>query len=300
MEQEKKKKKQQQKQKQNSIHDILPLELIQIILLSVPARHLARFKCVSKLWYSLISDPHFAELHLQHTPAPTPTCLFIEESAEASLVHPEELFTRQNYEIKEVSLPFKKKNPPSDFRVMGSCRGFVLLNLQPHFLVVWNPLTGSSKKISYSFIVSRSKRPTWSSMFPGATGLYGLGYDACRDDYLVFVGWHDSDFQHHLDCISLRTNSWVNLDSALPKPFNSREWKSPGLFLNGSIHWLVCPYFRTAYSEAILIFDLKERSFSMISIPEEVVTYHDIDLVLLGGCIAIYCRGVVLIKLTYG
>ncbi|XP_052116837.1 uncharacterized protein LOC127746740 [Arachis duranensis] len=39
-----------------------------------------------------------------------------------------------------------------------------------------------------------------------------------------------------------------------------------------------------------LIFDLKERSFSTISMPEQVMGYHDpTHLGLLGGCLALYC-----------
>ncbi|QHO23204.1 F-box protein [Arachis hypogaea] len=179
------KKMKQQQQKQKSIHDILHLELIHSILLRVPVKHLARLRCVSKPWYSLISDPQFAELHLHHSP---------------------------------VSLPFKKK-PPSEFRVMGSCREFVLLSRQPHFFVVWNPLTGFSKRISYSCIVPpSSNKRRYFIKFLRKASLYGFGYDASRDDYLVVVAWQDGDCQH-LDCLSLRTNSWINLDAALPKRF---------------------------------------------------------------------------------
>ncbi|XLT86259.1 hypothetical protein HN873_008012 [Arachis hypogaea] len=49
-----------QNDKSKSIHDILPLDLIHIILLLVPIRHLARLKCLSKLW---CSDRDFAEFH---------------------------------------------------------------------------------------------------------------------------------------------------------------------------------------------------------------------------------------------
>ncbi|MED6186498.1 hypothetical protein PIB30_067270 [Stylosanthes scabra] len=125
-------------------------------------------------------------------------------------------------------------------------------------------------------------------MIPADASLYGFGYDASRDDYLVVVAWHDSDRQHHLDCFSLRDNSWINLDSALPKPFGGRERQCCGLFLNGSIHWL--SYSIKADSEALLMFDLKERTFSKIYVPEQLVTCHSPNLVLLGGCLALYSQ----------
>ncbi|MED6107049.1 hypothetical protein PIB30_010495 [Stylosanthes scabra] len=271
-----------QKQKQQSVNEILPLELIERILLRVPVKQLGRLRCVSKLWCSLISDPHFVESHLHNSPAPTHVCLFDSDSTEGHFVHLEELF-HDKFPLKAVSLPFKKK-PPSEFRVMGSCRGFVLLNRKPHFLVVWNPLTGSSKRISYSCIVPCWWR-FWLSYY---ARLYGFGYDVSRDDYLVVLAAQYSDGQQRLDCFSLRTNSWINFDSAISKvslgPF---DWKSCGLFLNGSIHWLSASL-NKPYCETLLIFDLKERSFSKISLPEQLVLRDSPNLAVLGGCLAIY------------
>ncbi|XP_057756611.1 F-box protein CPR1-like [Arachis stenosperma] len=279
-----------EEKKQKNIHDILPVDLIQRILLRIPVKHLGRLKCVSKFWYSLISDPDFAESHLQLSLAPTHACIYKKASTEAYLFHLEEAFNGDNYEVKVVSFPFKKK-PPSEFRVMGSCRGFVLLSRQPHFFVVWNPLTGFSKRVSYSWldIVHRNKGMYFH--FPGNARLYGFGYDTSRDDYLVVIAWHDGDCQH-LDCLSLRTNSWINLDAALPKPLGFMEWVSHGLFLNGSIHWFPFSYSRGShcYREGLLTFDLKERSFSNISLPEQLIMGGPATFVILGGCLALYSQ----------
>ncbi|RYR60249.1 hypothetical protein Ahy_A04g017324 [Arachis hypogaea] len=274
--------------KSKSIQDILPLDLIQRILLRVPVRHLARLKCVSKRWYSLISDPHFAELHFHRSPAATNASVFMGGGSLAYFVYLDSLFTDNNdaLQVKKVSLPFKMKKLPSDFELLGSCRGFVLLHGDPHFLVVWNPLTGSGKRISYSHIVSRCKHKGFR--LPSKFHLYGFGYDAFQDDYLVVVAWQDKDDHYHFDCFSLRTNSWINLDAALSKPLDVCHRNSCGLFLNGAIHWV--PYPLTAYRDAIIIFDTKERTFSRISGPEQPVvsacTFP--TLALLGGCLALY------------
>ncbi|QHO09549.1 F-box protein [Arachis hypogaea] len=224
--------------KSKSIHDILPLELIHRILLRAPIRHLARLRCVSKMWCSLISDRDFAEFHFHHSPAATNACFFIENPTMAYLVYLDDNYASQ----KEVRPPFKKK-PPYDFAVLGSCRGFILLDRHPHFLM---------------------------------------------DDYLLLVAWSDCGGRYHLDCFSLRTNSWINLDVALPKPLGVFDSFSCGLFLNGAIHWL--PFSLTADRDAILIFDVKERTFSRISGPKQPVmsacSYP--RLALLGGCLALY------------
>ncbi|QHO10145.1 F-box/kelch-repeat protein At3g23880-like [Arachis hypogaea] len=286
---EKKKKKQHQQNenhKSKSIHDTLPLELIHRILLRVPLRHLVRLKCVSKLWHSLISDPGFAESHVHLSAAPTHVCLLINDYSKACSVDIDTIFHGYKHAtaVKEVSLPFKMKKH-YDFEVMCSCRGFVLLHRAPHFFVVWNPVTGSSKIVSYSHIVSRSHRK-WC-LFPRSAILYGFGYDASQDDYLVVVASRDKNGQDHFDCLSLRTNSWINLNSALPKPLGVRNWESCGFFLNGAIHWSSCTLGVKDYS--ILIFDLKEKSFSTIFMPEQVMCYlKPTRLALLGGCLALY------------
>ncbi|QHO09547.1 F-box protein [Arachis hypogaea] len=272
-----------EEKKQKSINEILPVELIQRILLRIPVKHLGRLKCVSKLWYSLISDPDFAESHLHLSLAPTHGYLFKKDSTEAFLVHLEEVFNGDNYEVKEVSFPFKKQ-PPSEFRIRGSCRGFVLLSREPHFFVVWNPLTGFSKRISYSCMVPRNMGRYFN--FLDHAILYGFGYDASRDDYLVVVAWQHGGCQR-LDCLSLRANSWISLDAALPKPLGLTEWRSRGLFLNGSIHWFASSHVKHYY-EALLVFDLKERSFLKISLPEQPIMRGPTTFVILGGCLALY------------
>ncbi|RYR72130.1 hypothetical protein Ahy_A02g006336 isoform F [Arachis hypogaea] len=120
--------------------------------------------------------------------------------------------------------------------------------------------------------------------------LYGFGYDASQDDYLVVVAWQDKDDHYHLDYLSLRTNSWINLDAALSNLLGSYNWNPPGLFFNGTIHWV--PSVLEAYRDVILIFDLKERTFSTLSAPEQPVksacSYS--ILAVLGGCLGLYYR----------
>ncbi|KAL4322845.1 F-box protein CPR30-like isoform X1 [Arachis ipaensis] len=281
--------KKNQNDKSKSIHDILPLDLIQRILLRVRVKHLGRLKCVSKLWHSLISDPNFAELHFHHSPVSTNACISIGKLPMAYSVYLDALFSDGNdaLQVREVSPPFDMTRS-SDVKVIGSCRGFVLFDRHPCLLVVWNPLTGSRKLISYSHILSRCKHKDFSR--PSKFHLYGFGYDASQDDYLVVVAWQDMDDHDHFDCFSLRTNSWIDFDAALPNPLFGFDRNSFGLFLNDAIHWV--QFSPKVYRDAILIFDMKERTFSRISAPEQLVMFSRgySGLALLGGCLALYYR----------
>ncbi|KAJ6976543.1 hypothetical protein D5086_022765 [Populus alba] len=53
------------------------LDLVTEILLRVPAKPLLKFKCVSKQWLSLISDPKFCVSHTHHQPPTAPSALFL-------------------------------------------------------------------------------------------------------------------------------------------------------------------------------------------------------------------------------
>ncbi|RYQ79032.1 hypothetical protein Ahy_Scaffold8g108517 [Arachis hypogaea] len=120
--------------------------------------------------------------------------------------------------------------------------------------------------------------------------LHGFGYDASQDDYLLLVAWCDCELQYHLDCFSLRTNSWINHDAAVPKHLGIqilgfRSWHSGGLFFNGAVHWV--PWDLKDYRDAIIIFDLMEMTFSTISAPEQMSGSYT-SLALLRGCLALY------------
>ncbi|XLR21239.1 F-box/kelch-repeat protein At3g06240-like [Arachis ipaensis] len=280
----------EKKKKLKSFNDLLPLELIREILLRVSIKHLACVRCVSKLWNTLISDPNFAKSHLDLSLAPSLTCLFLQDNSHAYSVDLDALLQDDNDGVDAIalSLPSMKK-PSFDFHLLGSCRGFVLLQHEPQFLILWNPLTDSSKRISYSHMVNAATRDRDYDYlvkvfcFLHDALLCGFGYDASQDDYVVVVAYKDKDDKNHFDLCYLRSNSWISLDAALPKSLYWGYWKPEGLFCNGAIHWSTYEY-----CIDILIFDLKERSFSKISVPIETTDLYHPCLVLLGGCLALY------------
>ncbi|XLT92685.1 hypothetical protein HN873_014360 [Arachis hypogaea] len=174
-----------EKKKLKSFNNLLPLELIRAILLRVPIKHLACVRCVSKLWNTLISDPNFAKSHLDLSLAPSHTCLFLLDNSHAYSLDLDALLQDDNDGVDAIalSLPFMKK-PSSDFHLLGSCRGFVLLHREPQFLILWNPFTDSSKRISYSHMVYAATRDRVYNRlvkvfcFLHDALLYGFGYDA--------------------------------------------------------------------------------------------------------------------------
>ncbi|XP_057756621.1 F-box/kelch-repeat protein At3g06240-like [Arachis stenosperma] len=237
-----------EKKKLKSINDLLPPELIRAILLRIPIKHLVCVRCVSKLWNTLICDPNFVKSHLDHSLAPSHRCLFLQGNSHASSVDLDALLQDDNdgVDAMALSLPFKKKPPPNDFCLVGSCRGFVLLHCEPQFFILWNPLTDSSKRVSYSHMVNAATSYERFSVRREAL-LYGFGYDASQDDYVVVVAYKGKDGENHFVLCCLRSNSWINLDVALPKLLDCQGLFQPYL---GRNNWhapiQVSPYYEAA------------------------------------------------------
>ncbi|KAF7813727.1 F-box/kelch-repeat protein [Senna tora] len=233
---------------------------------------LLRFKSVSKLWRSLISDPIFAISHFQCSSSfPDNKLLHIDGSKVQSIDLHSSLC--DDSAVVELNFPI----PPLPSKIWGSCRGFVLLD--DYDLYVWNPSTGSCKVVPYFTMPSRS-----------ATFIYGFGYDELNDDYLVVLATHDPGYANSpSECqfFSIKANSWKQIDEDTYFPYMNAVGKPrAGSFLNGAIHWLAFRYDSSV--ELILAFNVSERNFIEIHLLEYF--YEILDccyLGTLGGCLSL-------------
>ncbi|KAK7272811.1 hypothetical protein RIF29_13851 [Crotalaria pallida] len=189
----------------------LPDDLIVLILLRLPVKSLLRFKCVSKSFFSLISDNQFAISHFDLAASPTHRLLCSAGTAFAS--------RSLDLDDDSSSLPLIPRFlPPSCTpQIKGSCNGFILLtHRSPHHLYIWNPSTGAHKKLPLS--PNASSDP--NKHFPI---YYGFGYDASTNDYLVFLGSLDFNvevlWKTDYELFSLRANAWKTIEvEVLPLP----------------------------------------------------------------------------------
>ncbi|KAK7290222.1 hypothetical protein RIF29_04490 [Crotalaria pallida] len=269
----------------------LPDDLIVLILLRLPVKSLLRFKCVSKSFFSLISDNQFAISHfdLAASPAHRLLCSAYIEIAHfdyPSLLRSIDLSSSSPSSVALIP-PFL---PPScNPQIRGSCRGFILLCHEYDNLFIWNPLTGAHKKLPLSpTALSRPKKhcPVY----------YGFGYDASTNDYLVFLGSLDFNvevfWKTDYELFSLRANAWKTIEvegNHLPSCLSLGIRN--GILLNGVLHWLT--YRRDIKTTAILAFDLMEKSFSVLPLPPPVVDVYNFfrllsDLCVLDGYLCTY------------
>ncbi|XP_061368795.1 F-box/kelch-repeat protein At3g06240-like [Gastrolobium bilobum] len=275
------------KKKKMNLTLTLPDDMIVQILLKLPVRSLLRFKCVSKSWLCLISDPQFAKSHFDLAAAPTHR-LFVKYDSFRVSIDLEALFHDDSF-LVQLASPFPLSLHNSNFRIMGSCRGFILLRFYYQF-IIWNPSTGFHKGIPFS-------RPYSMCEF-----LCGFGYDAATDDYLVItiMPLPESGLSKvatGMEFFSLKTNSWNRIEG-INYPFSvvddevSSAFKV-GLFLNGALHWFdFCSSLDVI--DKIISFDLTERTLSEIPLPYDLAKTLDVgayNLTVNGGCLSLCnCR----------
>ncbi|XP_019425038.1 PREDICTED: F-box/kelch-repeat protein At3g23880-like [Lupinus angustifolius] len=278
---------------ENMVH--LPENLIVSILTLLPVKSLLRFKSVSKSWFSLISDPHFATWHFENDAALAHRFLYLPppfsyDSQARCVELDSSLNTHSDHAVKNTS--FLR---PTYSNIKGSCRGFLLFLHHDSYFYLWNPSTSVYTKLS--FLIDSTNVYAFKP-----NSFYGFGYDASRDEYLVVVltscdpeddltTYHYvEDFETHCGFFSLKTNEWNNIeDTHLPPYIN--VFGGVGMVLNDSIHWLALR--SDVPKNIVLAFNLMKRSFFEVPLPAEDCNIIPgcCDLCVLGGFLSLCVSG---------
>ncbi|KAI8566673.1 hypothetical protein RHMOL_Rhmol02G0060200 [Rhododendron molle] len=260
----------------------LPFEIIIEILLRLPVKSLLRFRCVSKSWCSVISQPKFAKTHLGLA------------SKDTSYAHHRLILTDWMYgvaDVKSCSL-YSILNEHSDtaveldcpltvpdfrLRFWGGCNGLVCISTESK-VIIWNPSTRKSKRL-----------PDVGTRY-SCMAMHGFGYDESTDDYKVVRYFPDKE----VNVYSLRTDSWRRIGD-FP---HSLPAYSSGTFVNGALHWTT-PTYPTLPKGILGSLDLAKEKYGEVLQPlrfeQEVLPpmhrylgyTHQILLAVLDGCLCI-------------
>jgi hypothetical protein len=124
---------------------IFPEEMIVEILLRLPVRSLLQFRCVCKLWKTLISDSQFAKKHVLISTANPQLVSNFMGLANCKLV---------SYPLKPLlDNPSAHRVEPANFEtrhstsIIGTCNGLLCLCSSSQFFV-WNPSIESKSNLS--------------------------------------------------------------------------------------------------------------------------------------------------------
>ncbi|XP_050373134.1 F-box protein At5g07610-like [Argentina anserina] len=213
-------------------------ELLRQILISTPALSLIRFKCVSKHWLSLISDPDFRCCHNLQNPNPSISAFFSPRTKQGTI----------NSVGISAGNPFKGlTSSATRLRILQSCNGLFLCSVEaseeetnshPRVYVV-NPTTNEFRAISAPSLMNKEQI---CDMFVR----YGLVFDPSESPhYTVVCVSHDKNFDecHQIEIYSSETGTWGR---SFEIPFNEDEegWhlddgsREGAVYCNGAIHWI--------------------------------------------------------------
>ncbi|XP_042513963.1 F-box protein CPR1-like [Macadamia integrifolia] len=245
----------------------LPQDLIVDILSRLPVKSLLKFRCVSKSWCVLITDPAFVKIHLNQSLATNTnhTLIFRKDSACYSVdVDPDACEPPLNHPLK--SLIFGPR------AVLGSCNGLVCISNSLDDIYLWNPSTRSHLKLPFSPIES-------SISYDSA---YGFGYEPTSDDYKVVRA-----VDEFVIVYSLRTNSWRRIGK-LPFSLFNNDWGG-GVLVNSALHWV-------AKVRSIISFHLKDEEYREVPLPHFMDDDDFVDnkflmkVGVLGGQLCLLCN----------
>ncbi|KAL2489165.1 F-box/kelch-repeat protein [Forsythia ovata] len=261
---------------------ILPQEIITEILLRLPVKSLLKFRCVSKLWLSLISTPGFMKTHLKissNNNIYSHNNLIVGCSSDSLDLFTCPLFDEidENPSMETVPFDYPLLDPVSKLRIVGSCNGLVCLVLGLNTVIILNPATRKSRELPISS----------TNVFDTE---YGFAYDESNDNYkVVESGWTIGDldeFKTHVRVYSSRTDSCRIIKG--PAGF---VFSGCGVFVNGAIHWKLYPR-GNPRDWLIAAQDITTDIFEMIEKPKYEAGVVNALLMVSGGrlCVSLSYR----------
>ncbi|XP_014511471.1 F-box/kelch-repeat protein At3g23880-like [Vigna radiata var. radiata] len=286
---------------------VLSQDMILEILSWLPVKDLLRFKCVSKGWNQLVSDPAFVKLHLQRSSKNTHMLLTFSDSLSYrtrhfAIVCPiQDLLENPSSTLETLHhkyLPFNR-----NYNVLGSCNGLVCLqdsSIDDEFEECWfrmgNPATRVMSNESPHIRINRShyEYPFWL--------VYGFGYDEWSDTYQVVLLDNNKNKSQKLEVkvCSLGDNCWRNTLTCDAVPFliGRRLRGICGSFVSGTLNWLAYPKSRAGDDERggtkmneleIFSYDLKKEICSYFCMPDEILEVSPVGAALevLNGCLCL-------------
>ncbi|XP_076924714.1 F-box protein CPR1-like [Bidens hawaiensis] len=251
-----------------------PAGVLEDMLLRLPVKSLLQCRSVSKSLRALIDGPYFVNLHMQKS-METNKILYFSGHAHFPV-------TLRNPSGVTLEIPFELTAYPL---ILGSCHGLVCLSNGPdeRSILLWNPSTRKYKLIPRSIYEPLDDLDiiTYDQ----------LGYDHVTDDYQVVRLSHftSESMVYRVAVYSLKLDTWESVEQALPSSFIPVNCYGQGVFVNGSVHWLVnqMPFPYKDY--LIYAFDLATQSFHTVPQPQYPNNITATDLGILEGRLCVIC-----------
>ncbi|KAL6560130.1 hypothetical protein OROHE_006368 [Orobanche hederae] len=261
----------------------LPADLIIDILLRLPVKSISKFKCVSKQWLHLITDPHFISIHREFC-LHNPNILLVRKIPLSQEPHMKKC-TR--VDLCALNFDGFRRNLEFSLYLDDDEKTIEMLPSK------WDLICFVSESGFYACNPSTQimlKLPEASCCTSGEVNA-GMGYIKERNEYLL-VHLFDRSLDIHVDydvgCEVLRLTDgqdcqWKVVDANCP--FVVRGW---GVLVENAFYWMIWDEYDQPGDDAILSFDLEKEEFATMSPPEGCFDPHGAwSLVELGGSLCL-------------
>ncbi|AES87590.1 F-box protein interaction domain protein [Medicago truncatula] len=278
---------------------VLPSELMTKILSLLPVKPLMRFRCVNKFYNTLISDPHFIQMHLKNS-ARNPNLMVIARQHnfnsfdENVLNLPISLLLENSLSTVPYDPYYrlKNENPHCPWLFAGSCNGLICLCLDIDTshgsrLCLWNPATRTKSEFDLAS----------QECF-----VFAFGYDNLNGNYKVIafdIKVKSGNARSVVKVFSMRDNCWRNIQCFPVLPLYMFVSTQNGVYFSSTVNWLALQdyfgldYFHLNYSSitpekyVILSLDLSTETYTQLLLPRgfNKVSRHQPKLAVLMDCL---------------
>ncbi|EYU32712.1 hypothetical protein MIMGU_mgv1a020877mg, partial [Erythranthe guttata] len=232
----------------------LPPEIVEIILSKLSSvKSLLRFKTVCKSWNTMISDPLFAEIHLQSSKSSNYLFLRMYRNSSGRGFSLVKLEGGRIHNEAVLKVHYGSFN-----QVLGECNGVLLLNENLHArkeYAFWNPSTRRQAHFSSPYIRDQFKPVT-----------HGICYDPITDDFKAVMIAKES-----YRIYSCKNNSWTEKKGIGQFYFCMVGW---GVFADGAIYW-VLGELDNNWIIQLVYFDPRTDELKRLQKPKELIGGND-------------------------
>lgn len=245
--------------------ELLPHDVVELILERLPVVSLLRSKCVSKTWKSTIESPSFKQRQLLITLRKSrgPDILYVTgfgNEEEEEILEEEE---GNNIMVGSCVIRSLKFPTKSDKVCYGACDGLVCLFSNRNPSVVFNPATRWRRSFPHSRVQPRiisDARARKKRVCHTREPQLGFGKDKVRGTYKPVWLFNSSEFglDNATTCevFDFTTNAWRYVLPA--SPYRIIEGQKP-VYFDGSLYWLT-----ECVETKLLSFDLHTETFHVV------------------------------------
>ncbi|KAL1208144.1 putative F-box protein [Cardamine amara subsp. amara] len=248
--------------------DSIPIDLIIEIHSRLPAKSVARFRSVSKLWCSMLRNPYFTELFLTRSWTRPRLLLALKRNSEwtfFSTPQPQNPYEKSSFVIADFHMKYLPKDPDSCFynSLMTLTSGLIYFSSLPINKydytepVICNPRTGQ-----YAILPPKLSRREPYSFF---------GFDPISKKFKVLsvATSYYNRYYDRVNILTLETGKmrWRKIECSLAHipPIDTSKW----ICINGVLYYVAVALRPTGnYDESYVIvcFDVGSEKFKFIDI----------------------------------